>query len=102
MKEGEIKLKRAEHEIQEDAMSNSWKDEFLVIVFTLPIWVVFIEAFINPDVSMKGAMKALQAMPEWYQNVLFILVLVVFGLKTIVVKFADKMLGTKPKDEEKK
>jgi len=33
---------------------------------------------------------------------LFILVLVVFGLKTIVVKFADKMLGTKPKDEEKK
>ena len=100
MSEGEIKLKKVEHAIQEDAMSNSWKDEFIVVVFTLPIWVVFIDAFMNPDLTMKGAMKALQAMPEWYQNVLFILVLVVFGLKTIVVKFADKMLGTKSKDKE--
>ena len=38
----EIEEKKLDHKIAEESMDNSWKDELLVLVFSLPIVITFL------------------------------------------------------------
>jgi len=93
---GDIEIKKAEHEMSEESMDNSWKDEFIVLVFSLPIIITFIMPIFN-DTTLADAWNNLAMAPEWYQTIISILVLVIFGLKGVVYKVADKLFDTNKK-----
>lgn len=88
--------KELEHKIAEESMDNSWKDEALVIVFSLPIIINFLTPMFS-ETTMTQAWENLGKAPEWYTTILGVLVLVIFGLKAIVYKAADKLFE-KPKN----
>jgi len=93
--------KELDHKISEESMDNSWKDEALVIVFSLPIVMNFL-APIFSEVTLTQAWENLALAPEWYTTIVGILVLVIFGLKAVVYKVADKLLDTPKKCNCKK
>jgi len=76
-----------------EALSLSWKDELIVIVLLLPIPVTFLGTFFT-DETMRDAWANLALMPEWYQHLLYIVTLVVFGLKALVFRIAEKLFKT--------
>ena len=76
-----------------EALSLSWKDELIVIVLLLPIPINFLSVFFT-DQTMTDAWANLALMPEWYQHLLYIVTLVVFGLKALVFRIAEKLFKT--------
>ena len=76
-----------------EALSLSWKDELIVIVLLLPIPINFLSTFFT-DETMRDAWANLELMPEWYQHLLYIVTLVVFGLKAWVFRIAEKLFKT--------
>ena len=89
----EIEIKEIEHKHNEESMENSWKDELIVIVFAMPIVINFLAPMFS-EVTLTQAWENLGKAPEWYTTVINILVLVIFGLKNVVYKVADKLFGT--------
>lgn len=89
----EIEIKEAEHQMSEESMDNSWKDEFIVLVFSLPIVINFLAPMFS-EMTITQAWENLSLAPEWYTTVISILVLVIFGLKNVVYKVADKLFDT--------
>ena len=73
-----------------EALSLSWKDELIVIVLLFPIQVTFISTFFTEE-TMKDAWTNLGLMPDWYQTILMVVTLVVFGLKALVFRIAEKL-----------
>ncbi len=73
-----------------EALSLSWKDELIVIVLLFPIPVTFISTFFTEE-TMKDAWTNLGLMPDWYQTILMVVTLVVFGLKALVFRIAEKL-----------
>jgi len=88
-----IDEKIVEHEIAEESMDNSWKDEFIVLVFSLPVVVNFLMPIFS-EMTMKEAWENLNSASEWYTQILFVLVLVIFGMRRLVYKIADKLFDT--------
>ena len=66
-------------------MKHSWKDEYLVILLTLPVIIVFYAA-IAGDAAMidqvKGAFAVMSELPEWYTWALLGAVASSFGIRT--------------------
>jgi len=78
-----------------EASGRSWKDEYLIIILTLP--VIFIGYGIAVDDSqiierVRSGFETLSSLPEWYQYLLFIGVSASFGLKS-----ADKLMALRNK-----
>ena len=76
-----------------DATKGSWKDEWFSLILSAPlIAVAWSVATGNDEIitRMNEAFAALNALPEWYQYLLFIAVSASFGLKS-----ADKIMGLK-------
>ena len=88
--------KELDHKIAEESMDNSWKDEAIVIVFSLPIVLNFLTPLFS-ETTMAQAWENLAKAPEWYTTVVAVLVLVIFGLKAIVYKAADKLFESPSK-----
>ena len=67
-----------------DATKSSWKDEYLIILLTLPLWLIgWAIAMDDPGmlVRINDGFKALQELPEFYQYLLYTGVLASFGVK---------------------
>lgn len=78
-----------------ESMSSSWKDEYLIIVLTTPVWaIVYAVAFDDPYTleRVEHGMHALGLLPEWFQYLLYAGVLSSFGLKG-----ADKLMQLRKK-----
>ena len=78
---GEIDL---DHESTK-GMAGSWKDEWLTMVFTTPIVVIFIGAIADqPQViaRMVEGVEVLSTLPEWYQWCILGIVAASFGIRT--------------------
>jgi hypothetical protein len=76
-----------------DATSSSWKDEYLIVLLTLPLWsMAYAVAFDSPEVvdRVKEVFTTLGELPEYYQYLLYVAVLASFGIKG-----ADKLMGLK-------
>ena len=73
-------------------MRHSYKDEYLVILLTLPVIIVFYAA-IAGDANMigqiKGAFAVMTELPEWYTWALLGAVASSFGIRTFE-KFGGK------------
>ena len=76
-----------------DATKNSWKDEWFSLILSAPLIAVAYSVAMDDSqiiARMNEAFDALNALPEWYQYLLFIAVTASFG-----VKGADKLMNLK-------
>ena len=90
--EATIMEKKATGEIDWDLAAvkgsqNSWKDEWLVILFSVPLILAFIPGM--EDVVSHG-FQQLEQMPEWYQYSLGVIVAASFGVRSATKFFGKK------------
>ena len=90
--EATIMEKKATGEIDWDiemakGSSNSWKDEWLTILFSIPLILAFIPGM--EDV-VKNGFTQLEAMPEWYQYSVGVIVAASFGVRSATKFFGKK------------
>jgi len=67
-----------------DATSQSWKDEWFTILLSLPILAIIYGVVMNdPDIIDRVglAFSQLNALPEWYQYLLYLAVFASFGIR---------------------
>jgi len=64
--------------IMAEASKNSWKDEWLTIVFSIPLILVFIPSMVG---HIQAGFNALATLPIWYHEILMVIVLASFGVK---------------------
>ena len=89
--EAVIMEKKATGEIDWDlemakGSANSWKDEWLTILFSIPLILAFIPGM---EEVVANGFAQLQAMPEWYQYSLGVIVAASFGVRS-ATKFFGK------------
>ena len=70
-----------------DASASSWKDEWLVILFSIPLILAFIPGM--EDIVSRG-FQQLEQMPEWYQYSLGVIVAASFGVRSATKFFGKK------------
>ena len=91
--EAQIMLSRATSEadwekVMAEGSQNSWKDEWLTILFSVPLILVFCGDWGREIVS--NGFAALQTMPEWYQYTLGVIVAASFGVRSATKFFGRK------------
>ena len=89
--DAEVKRKIASGEIawdnkMADASANSWKDEYLTILVSIPLILAFIG---YEDVVMRGFV-ALDAMPDFYKTAVGVVFAASFGVKAMTKMFHKK------------
>lgn len=68
-------------EIQASNSATSWKDEWLTILFSIPL----ILAFVPPAVPVVyDGFAALEQMPDWYVTTLGVIVAASFGVRSAI------------------
>ena len=66
---------------------SSWKDEWLVILFSIPLILAFIPGM---EEVVANGFAQLESMPQWYQYSLGVIVAASFGVRS-----ATKLFGRK-------
>ena len=66
---------------------SSWKDEWLVILFSVPLILAFIPGM---EGVVANGFAQLEAMPQWYQYSLGIIVAASFGVRSATKFFGKK------------
>ena len=89
----EIRVKQATGEIDWDleaikATQNSWKDEWITLLFSIPLILAFCGDWGNAIVQ-RGFM-ALEVMPDWYQYSLGGIVSASIGMRGVSKFFGGK------------
>ncbi len=69
-----------------DASASSWKDEWLTILFSIPLVLAFVPGM---EEIVKNGFDRLNEMPEWYQYSLGVIVAASFGVRS-ATKFFGK------------
>jgi hypothetical protein len=90
--EAVIMEKKATGEIDWDleaikGSQSSWKDEWLVILFSVPLILAFIPGM---EGVVANGFAQLDAMPEWYQYSLGVIVAASFGVRSATKFFGKK------------
>ena len=89
----EIKVKQATGEIDWDieaikATQNSWKDEWITLLFSIPLILAFCGDWGNEIVAQGFA--SLEIMPQWYQIALGGIVSASIGMRSVSKFFGKK------------
>ncbi len=66
---------------------NSWKDEWLVILFSVPLILAFVPGM---ELVVLNGFSVLNQMPEWYQYSLGVIVASSFGVRAATKFFRRK------------
>jgi hypothetical protein len=66
---------------------SSWKDEWLTILFSLPLVLAFIPGM---EEIVANGFTQLEAMPEWYQYSLGVIVAASFGVRSATRFFGKR------------
>ena len=66
---------------------SSWKDEWLTILFSLPLVLAFIPGM---EEIVTNGFTQLEAMPEWYQYSLGVIVAASFGVRSATRFFGKR------------
>jgi hypothetical protein len=91
--EAQIMLSRATSEadwekIMAQGSQSSWKDEWLTILFSIPLILVFTGEW-GREVVQNGFV-ALDSMPQWYSYTLGVIVAASFGVRSVTRFFGKK------------
>ena len=98
MAEAESKAKRLEREAEIDynldkiamnAMDKSWKDEFLLILFSIPIAMCFFPEYRQ---YVEDGFKTLKIIPEWFMYIYVAMIVVIYGLRGLLRMFLQLMI----------
>jgi len=74
--------------IMAQGSQTSWKDEWLTILFSIPLVLVFL-GDTGRDIVANG-FSALETMPDWYQYTLGVIVAASFGVRSATKFFGKK------------
>jgi len=74
--------------IMAQGSQSSWKDEWLTILFSIPLILSFCGEW-GRTVTEQG-FAALEAMPDWYQYTLGVIVAASFGIRSATKFFGGK------------
>jgi hypothetical protein len=90
--EAAIMEKKATGEIDWDlemakGSQHSWKDEWLTILFSIPLILAFIPGM---EEVVANGFRQLEQMPEWYQYSLGVIVAASFGVRSATKLFGKK------------
>ena len=66
---------------------SSWKDEWLTILFSLPLILAFVPGM---EELVRNGFQQLEQMPEWYQYSLGVIVAASFGTRAATKFFGKK------------
>jgi len=83
--------------INTENMKTSWKDEFLLLIFSIPIIMCFIPGL---AIYVTAGFSALGGTPIWYQTIYVVMCLVIYGQRKLANLFANKFLGIKKNEED--
>ena len=91
--EAEIKKKQLTGELDWDieamrATENSWKDEWITLLFSIPLILAFCGDWGN-DIVARG-FASLEVMPQWYQIALGGIVSASIGMRSVSKFFGKK------------
>ena len=98
MAEAESKAKRLEREAEMDydldriAMQNmdkTWKDDFLLILFSIPIAMCFFPEYRQ---YVEDGFKTLNIIPEWFMYIYVTMIVVIYGLRGLLRMFLQLMI----------
>ena len=76
--------------INTENMATSWKDEFILILFSIPVGMSFIPK-LAPYV--KEGFDALGTTPAWFQVIYVVMCLTIYGHRKLARLFAARFLG---------
>jgi hypothetical protein len=84
--EATVLVKSAESEanwenIMAQNSASSWKDEWITILFSIPMILCFFPATVE---HVRAGFVALDGMPTWYQYTLSIIVAASFGVRSAI------------------
>ena len=82
--ERKVQVIKGEQTWEEQAMKNaqtSWKDEWLTLLFSIPLIGAFIPSLVP---HVQAGFEALATMPDWYQYTLSVIVAASFGVRSVV------------------
>tara|TARA_R110001592_G_scaffold321945_1_gene600618 strand:- start:1295 stop:1684 length:390 start_codon:yes stop_codon:yes gene_type:complete len=90
--EAVVMQKKATGEIDWDlemakGSSNSWKDEWLTVLFSIPLVMAFVPGM---EEIVANGFQQLEQMPEWYQYSLGVIVAASFGVRSATKFFGKK------------
>ena len=90
--EAMVMQKKATGEIDWDlemarGSSNSWKDEWLTVLFSIPLVMAFVPGM---EEIVANGFQQLEKMPEWYQYSLGVIVAASFGVRSATRFFGKK------------
>ena len=83
--------------INTENMQTSWKDEYILFLFSIPVIVCFIP---GGDKYVTAGFKALNLTPWWFQTIFVVMCLTIYGHRKLARFFAAKFLGGKPGDDK--
>ena len=67
--------------IMAQASVTSWKDEWLTILFSIPLIGAFIP---NAVPTIRAGFAVLESMPDWYRYTLSVIVAASFGVRSVI------------------
>ena len=70
-----------------DASASSWKDEWLTVLFSIPLVMAFVPGM---EEIVANGFQQLEQMPEWYQYSLGVIVAASFGVRSATKFFGKK------------
>lgn len=68
-------------EIMAQGSITSWKDEWLTLLFSIPLVACFFPFLVD---DVMAGFKALEGMPSWYQTTLSVIVAASFGVRSVI------------------
>ena len=71
------------------AMDKSWKDEFLLILFSIPIAMCFFPEYRQ---YVEDGFKTLKIIPEWFMYIYVAMIVVIYGLRGLLRMFLQLMI----------
>lgn len=71
------------------AMDKSWKDEFLLILFSIPIAMCFFPEYRQ---YVEDGFKTLNIIPEWFMYIYVAMIVVIYGLRGLLRMFLQLMI----------
>ena len=72
-----------------NAMDKSWKDEFLLILFSIPIAMCFFPEYRQ---YVEDGFKTLNIIPEWFMYIYVAMIVVIYGLRGLLRMFLQIMI----------
>lgn len=65
-------------EVQAQSSKNSWKDEWLTLLISIPLVLAFIPSTVQ---YVYAGFEALKMVPDWYMTLVFVVFSASFGIK---------------------